>query len=166
MWLIAVPPPHPSSWRSSAPAPGPTSRVAHETSWVLSDFFSSGTYQSARQLSLSASEANFLIGLSFWSLAFFALLFGVANGVCIALYPAVAAGWYGTTHAGAILGVLYIPIGVVAVAGGSLGEFLFDLSHSCSASIVFNSFCALLSVLCIVMASRAVNKDTGISAID
>ncbi|WP_413730217.1 MFS transporter [Sodalis sp. RH22] len=163
----------------------------------------------ARQFSLSASEANLLIGLigvgnvagrlflgragdrmgprrllqyltfslallnlfwleahSFWSLAIFALLFGVANGGCIALYPAVAAGWYGTTNLGAILGALYISVGVAAVAGGSLGGLLFDLSHTYSASILFSTFCALLSVLCIIMARRAVNKGTNISAID
>jgi OFA family oxalate/formate antiporter-like MFS transporter len=105
----------------------------------------------ARQLGISATQANLLIGLigvgnvagrlflgsigdrigakrllvcltlalavlnGFWlgahgfaSLAVFAVLFGVANGGCISLYPSVAASWFGTANLGAILGALYI----------------------------------------------------------
>ncbi|MEB0092406.1 MFS transporter [Pseudomonas sp. CCI4.2] len=151
----------------------------------------------ARQLGLSATEANLLIGLigignvggrlflgslgdrmgprrlliclsvalmllngfwlsahGFYSLALFAVLFGVANGGCISLYPAVAAGWFGMANLGAILGALYIAVGVAALVGGSLGGLLFDLYQSYSASIVLSAACALLSVGFILIAGR------------
>ncbi|MDY7791239.1 MFS transporter [Burkholderia ubonensis] len=156
----------------------------------------------ARQLGLSAVEANLLIGLigvgnvagrlllgsladrigarsllmaltfalallnGFWlaahgfvALAVFAVLFGVANGGCISLYPSVAASWFGTTNLGAILGALYVSVGVAAVAGGSIGGLLFDVYGSYVASIVFSALCALASVALIAVAaspSRAV----------
>ncbi|KVW21999.1 MFS transporter [Burkholderia ubonensis] len=156
----------------------------------------------ARQLGLSAVEANLLIGLigvgnvagrlllgsladrigarsllmaltfalallnGFWlaahgfvALAVFAVLFGVANGGCISLYPSVAANWFGTTNLGAILGALYVSVGVAAVAGGSIGGLLFDVYGSYVASIAFSALCALASVALIAVAaspSRAV----------
>ncbi len=149
----------------------------------------------ARQLGLSAAEANLLIGLigignvggrlllgsladrlgarrllawltfalavlnlcwlgahDFATLAVFALLFGAANGGCISLYPSVAASWFGTANLGAILGALYISVGIAAIAGGSLGGLLFDLSQSYAVSIVFSALCALVSVALLAIA--------------
>lgn len=89
----------------------------------------------------------------FTALAVFAILFGVANGGCIALYPAVAAGWFGTANLGAILGALYISVGVAAVAGGSIGGLLYDTYHSYVASISFSALCAFVSVAMIAIAA-------------
>jgi len=149
----------------------------------------------ARQLGISATESNLLIGLigvgnvagrlflgrigdrmgarrllacltvvlavlnAFWfcsdsfaSLVIFAVLFGVANGGCISLYPAVAASWFGTVNLGAILGALYIAVGIAAIAGGSIGGLLFDICQSYGLSIMFSAACALLSAVFIMIA--------------
>ncbi len=90
----------------------------------------------------------------FASLSIFALLFGAANGGCIALYPAVATTWFGTSHLGAILGALYIAVGIAAVAGGSVAGFLYDLYHSYTLSIVLSGLSALLSAVGIILAAR------------
>lgn len=90
----------------------------------------------------------------FYSLAVFAIFFGVANGGCISLYPAVAASWFGMANLGAILGALYISVGVAALVGGSLGGLLFDLYQSYAASILLSAICALLSVAFILIAGR------------
>lgn len=151
----------------------------------------------ARQLGISSTEANLLIGLigvgnvggrlflgslgdrmgarrllicltfalmllngfwltahGFYSLAVFAVLFGVANGGCISLYPAVAAGWFGMANLGAILGALYTSVGFAALIGGSLGGLLFDLYQSYTATIALSASCALLSVVFILIAGR------------
>jgi MFS transporter, OFA family, oxalate/formate antiporter len=163
----------------------------------------------ARQLGLSAAEANLLIGLigignvggrlllgsladrlgarrllawltvalaclnvgwlgahDFMTLAAFALLFGAANGGCISLYPSVAANWFGTTHLGAILGALYVSVGIAALAGGSVGGLLFDLSQRYTVSIVFSALCALVSVALLVAAGarRTVDASAPVSA--
>jgi len=155
----------------------------------------------ARQWGISATQANFLIGLigvgnvagrlflgslgdrmgprrllmvltfalvllnllwlgahTFITLALFAVGFGVANGGCISLYPAVAANWFGTANLGAILGALYMSVGVAALIGGSVAGLLFDLYQSYVASILLGAFCALLSVLFILIASRQVTQ--------
>lgn len=91
----------------------------------------------------------------FVELAVFAVLFGAANGGCIALYPAVAASWFGTKSLGAILGALYIAVGIAAVAGGSFAGLLFDLYASYTLSIRLAGTCALVSAVAVVLASRS-----------
>lgn len=91
----------------------------------------------------------------FMALAGFALAFGAVNGGCIALYPAVAATWFGTRSLGAILGALYVSVGIAAVAGGSLAGLLFDLSGSYTSSILLAGSSAVLSALAVRMAARS-----------
>lgn len=91
----------------------------------------------------------------FTALAGFARAFGAVNGGCIALYPAVAATWFGTRSLGAILGALYVSVGIAAVAGGSLAGLLFDLSGSYTSSILLAGSSAVLSALAVRMAARA-----------
>ncbi|PYY84767.1 MFS transporter [Pseudomonas sp. TKO26] len=114
----------------------------------------------ARRLLLLLTGALVALNL-FWvgaqgfvTLALFAVLFGVANGGCIALYPSVAATWFGTRHLGAILGALYVSVGIAALVGGSLGGLLFDLYQGYAASILLGAACALLSVVLILIAGR------------
>ncbi|WP_245294281.1 MFS transporter [Rhizobium etli] len=108
-------------------------------------------------LTFSLAVLNGLwLGLAgFVSLAIFAVLFGAANGGCISLYPSVAANWFGTKNLGAILGTLYIGVGIAAVAGGSIAGLLFDTYHNYAASIMLSAVCALVSVLFIVCAERS-----------
>ncbi|MGO4396020.1 MFS transporter [Variovorax sp. M-6] len=91
---------------------------------------------------------------SFAALVVFTLLFGAANGGCIALYPAVAAGWFGTRQLGAILGALYIGVGVAALFGASAAGLLFDLRGSYAWPIAASAALALLSALCLARAAR------------
>nr|WP_256346908.1 MFS transporter [Pseudomonas gingeri] len=95
---------------------------------------------------------------TFITLALFAVCFGVANGGCISLYPAVAAHWFGTANLGAILGALYMSVGVAALIGGSVAGLLFDLYQSYAASILLGALCALLSVLFVLIAGRQVTQ--------
>jgi MFS family permease len=90
----------------------------------------------------------------FAALATFAVLFGAANGGCIALYPAVAASWFGTRNLGAILGALYTAVGIAAVAGGSVAGFLFDTYENYTLSIMLAGVCAVLSAIALLLASR------------
>lgn len=105
-------------------------------------------------LSLAVLCGLWSVPHGFPALAAFAVLFGAANGGCIALYPAVAAAWFGTRNLGAILGPLYVAVGIAAVAGGSLAGLLFDLCESYTPSIVMAGASALLSVMAVRMAAR------------
>ena len=90
----------------------------------------------------------------FLTLTIFAVLFGVANGGCIALHPAIAASWFGTKHLGAILGALYVAVGIAAVAGGSLAGLLFDMYGTYTLSILLTGVLALASAVAMLLASR------------
>ncbi|MDE1997193.1 MAG: MFS transporter, partial [Rhizobiaceae bacterium] len=92
------------------------------------------------------------------SLSLFALLFGAANGGCISLYPAVAANWFGTRKLGAVLGALYIAVGIAAVGGGSVAGLLFDHFHDYTVSIALSGFSALFSAMFLVAASKSVPR--------
>lgn len=100
---------------------------------------------------------------TFTTLALFALCFGVANGGCISLYPSVAAGWFGTTNLGAILGALYISVGLAALIGGSGAGLLFDLYQSYTASIILGALCTLLSVAFILIAGHSRQEPSVVS---
>ncbi|CAI0871961.1 Inner membrane protein yhjX [Serratia entomophila] len=105
-------------------------------------------------LSLAVLCGFWSVAHSFTALVIFALLFGAANGGCIALYPAVASTWFGTANLGAILGALYIAVGIAAVGGGSAAGWLYDLYQSYTLSIGLAGMAAILSALGIVLASR------------
>lgn len=121
-----------------------------------------GDRMGARRLLMVLTFALVLLNLlwlgahTFVTLALFAICFGVANGGCISLYPSVAASWFGTANLGAILGSLYISVGVAALIGGSVAGLLFDLYQSYAASIMLGALCALLSVVFILIAARPV----------
>nr|WP_315235462.1 MFS transporter [uncultured Albidiferax sp.] len=90
----------------------------------------------------------------FWGLAVFALLFGAANGGCIALYPVVAANWFGTRYLGAVLGTPYVGVGIAALFGAGAGGWLFDLTQSYVGSILGSGGAAMLGAGCLVVADR------------
>lgn len=105
-------------------------------------------------LALALLKGVWLAAGGFAALVVFTLLFGAANGGCIALYPAVAAGWFGTRHLGAILGALYIGVGVAALFGASAAGLLFDLRGSYAWPIASSAGLALISAACLVRAGR------------
>lgn len=120
----------------------------------LGDRLGPGRLLMCLTLILALLNGVWLGATSFPALALFAVLFGAANGGCISLYPALAATWFGTANLGAILGGLYIAVGIAAMAGGSLAGWLFDAYGSYSVAIAVSGGCALLSTTCIARASR------------
>lgn len=91
-----------------------------------------------------------------WALlALFALLFGAAQGGCIALYPAVAARWFGTRRLGGILGALYVSVGLAAVLGASAFGWVYDRTGGYGAAIAVSGLLALLAVAALWAAERA-----------
>ncbi|APW36477.1 MFS transporter [Rhodoferax koreense] len=105
-------------------------------------------------VALALSSLLWFCAAGFWGLALFALLFGAANGGCIALYPAVAAGWFGTRHLGAVLGALYVGVGIAALLGASAAGWLLDFTQSYTAPILGSGGAALLAAACLAVAAR------------
>jgi MFS family permease len=104
-------------------------------------------------ISLAALNGLWLAAQGMASLSVFALLFGAANGGCISLYPAVAASWFGTRNLGAILGALYIAVGIAAIGGGSVAGLLYDHFHDYTVTIALSGLCALCSAAFLALAT-------------
>ncbi len=107
-------------------------------------------------LSVALAALHLLWGLAqgWTALALFALLFGAAHGGCIALYPAVAAQWFGTRRLGAILGALYVSVGLAAVVGASASGWVFDQTGGYAAAIAASGALALLAAVGLAGAAR------------
>ncbi|MCO8248880.1 MULTISPECIES: MFS transporter [Comamonas] len=100
------------------------------------------------------------------ALAVFSLLFGAAHGGCIALFPVLAAHWFGTLRLGAILGILYISVGLAAVVGASASGWVFDQTGDYTLAIQVSAALALLAVAALALAARGqrlVSSPSGIS---
>jgi MFS family permease len=90
-----------------------------------------------RSLALAATYAGMALALiiwlsstSFWPLAIFAMLFGVAYGSWVALLPAVVMDYFGGRNVSGLIGILYTSAGIGTLIGPSAAGFAFDFSHS------------------------------------
>lgn len=72
----------------------------------------------------------------------FAMVFGLAYGGCVSLYPAVTADLFGDNRIGATLGALYTGVGLAALAGPTLAGYLRDSTHGYSASALVSAAAA------------------------
>jgi MFS family permease len=65
-----------------------------------------------------------------WSLAAFALVYGMFYGGWVAVLPAVVMDYFGGRNVGTIIGVLYTSVAFGTLIGPSAAGFAFDVSHS------------------------------------
>ncbi|MDM0077975.1 MFS transporter [Variovorax sp. J2P1-59] len=65
-----------------------------------------------------------------WSLAFFALVFGLFYGGWVAVLPAVVMDRFGGRHVSGIIGALYTSVAFGTLIGPSVAGFIFDHSRS------------------------------------
>jgi MFS family permease len=90
-----------------------------------------------RSLALAATYAGMALTLviwlsstSFWPLAAFAMLFGIAYGSWVALLPAVVMDFFGGRNVSGLIGILYTSAGIGTLIGPSAAGFAYDFSHS------------------------------------
>jgi MFS transporter, OFA family, oxalate/formate antiporter len=68
--------------------------------------------------------------VNLWSLAVFALLYGLFYGGWVALLPAVVADYFGATNLGGMIGLISLSIAFGTLIGPSAAGFAFDVSQS------------------------------------
>ena len=107
----------------------------------------------ALSAALAAMQAALPLAGGPVALALFALPFGAANGGCIALFPTVAADWFGTARLGTILGALYASLALSALAGGSVAGLLRDATGGYGAAIACGAACSALSFALLLVVS-------------
>lgn len=71
-----------------------------------------------------------------WSLAAFALAYGVFYGGWVALLPALVMDYFGGRNVSGIIGILYTSVAFGTLIGPSAAGFAFDVSHSYTLPIV------------------------------
>ena len=90
-----------------------------------------------------------LAATDFWSLAIFAVVFGLAYGGFVALLPALTTDYYGPRNAGGIIGILYSSAGFGTLIGPVLAGAIYDARGSYALPIVFGVLLNGVAVACI-----------------
>jgi MFS family permease len=103
---------------------------------------------------MAASLPVWAISTTFWPLAFFALIFGIAYGGWVALLPSVVMDYFGGRNVSGIIGVLYTSAGIGTLIGPSAAGFVFDISGSYTVPIALSAAGNVLAVLIMTMTSE------------
>lgn len=90
-----------------------------------------------------------LAATEFWSLAIFAVFFGIAYGGFVALLPALTSDYFGARNAGGIIGILYSSAGIGALIGPVVAGAIYDARGSYTLPIVFGVLVNAVAVACI-----------------
>jgi MFS transporter, OFA family, oxalate/formate antiporter len=88
-------------------------------------------------LGMAVALAIWAVSTGIWSLAAFALVYGVFYGGWVAVLPAVVMDYFGGRNIGGIIGALYTSVAFGTLVGPSAAGFVFDYSHSYLAPILF-----------------------------
>jgi MFS family permease len=114
-----------------------------------------------RQLSLllmfigmALALAVWVISASVWSLAAFALVYGVFYGGWVAVLPAVVMDLFGGRNVSGIIGILYTSVAFGTLIGPSAAGFAFDLSHSYTLPILASAGANILAAIIVAATSK------------
>jgi OFA family oxalate/formate antiporter-like MFS transporter len=79
---------------------------------------------------MGLAQVVWAFSVGFWSLAAFALAYGVFYGGWVALLPAVVMDYFGGRNVRGIIGILYTSVAFGTLIGPSATGFAFDVTHS------------------------------------
>jgi MFS family permease len=123
-----------------------------------------------RQFSLLLMFAGMALALTawvlstnFWSLAAFALVFGVFYGGWVAVLPAVVMDQFGGRNVSGIIGVLYTSVAFGTLIGPSAAGFAFDLSHSYTLPILASAGANIVAAAIVAVTSGG-SQPNGVAA--
>ncbi|MGH2584289.1 MAG: MFS transporter [Dehalococcoidia bacterium] len=86
-----------------------------------------------------------------WSCAAFAFGYGLTNGSLGTLVPALAVDYFGTRHAGAIIGVLFASWAPGSLIGPILAGLIFDAHGSYTLPILASAATMLIATACTLL---------------
>jgi MFS family permease len=114
-----------------------------------------------RQLSLllmfagmALALATWVVSVNIWSLALFALVYGVFYGGWVAILPAIAMDYFGGRNVSGIIGVLYTSVAFGTLIGPSAAGFAFDLSHSYTLPILASAATNIVAAIIVIAMSQ------------
>jgi OFA family oxalate/formate antiporter-like MFS transporter len=106
-------------------------------------------------LGMAGALAIWAASTAIWSLAAFALVYGVFYGGWVALLPAVVMDYFGGRNIGGIIGALYTSVAFGTLVGPSAAGFVFDYSHSYLAPILFGVCGNIVAAGIVAVTSRS-----------
>lgn len=113
-------------------------------------------------IGMAAALAIWVFAASFWSLAAFALLFGLFYGGWVAILPAVVMDHFGGRNVSGIIGILYTSVAIGTLIGPSAAGFVFDMSHSYTlpilVSVAANVVAAGVAAFAMRMSAKAATE--------
>lgn len=104
---------------------------------------------------MAASLSIWAVSANAWSLAIFALVYGVFYGGWVAVLPAVIMDHFGGRNVSGIIGVLYTSVAFGTLIGPSAAGVAFDFSHSYELPIVAAAATNVLAALIVALTPRA-----------
>jgi len=104
---------------------------------------------------MAAALSIWAVSASVWSLATFALIFGVFYGGWVAVLPSVVMDYFGGRNVSGIIGVLYTSVAFGTLIGPSAAGFAFDLSHSYELPIIASAATNIIAALIVTLMSRS-----------
>lgn len=104
---------------------------------------------------MALALAIWAIATSFWSLAAFALIFGLFYGGWVAILPAVVMDHCGGRHVGSIIGILYTSVAIGTLIGPAAAGFIFDASNSYTVPILTSTIANLVATAIAAVALRS-----------
>jgi MFS transporter, OFA family, oxalate/formate antiporter len=108
----------------------------------------------AMYIGMAASFVVWSAASALWSLASFALLFGLFYGGWVAILPAVVTDHFGGRHVSSIIGVLYTSVALGTLLGPSAAGFAFDISHSYFLPIALSAAANVLAAAIAIATAR------------
>ena len=114
-----------------------------------------------RQLSLllmfagmALALASWVVSVTTWSLALFALVYGVFYGGWVAILPAIVMDYFGGRNVSGIIGILYTSVAFGTLIGPSAAGFAFDLSHSYTLPILASAGANIIAAIIVITMSK------------
>jgi MFS family permease len=92
--------------------------------------------------------------VAYWLLAFFAVVFGMCYGACVALLPTIVMDRYGPRSVSGIIGFLYTGAGVGTLVGPWLAGAAYDALGAYDVPIVAGAAFSFLAAACVVLMIR------------
>ena len=103
---------------------------------------------------MAAALFIWMFSSGFWSLAAFALAFGIFYGGWVALLPAVVMDDFGGANVSGIIGILYTSVAFGTLIGPSAAGFAFDISHSYTIPILASACASAVAAGVVAMTSK------------
>jgi MFS family permease len=105
-------------------------------------------------IGMAFALAVWVISTGIWSLAAFALVYGVFYGGWVAVLPSVVMDYFGGRNVSGIIGILYTSVAFGTLIGPSAAGFAFDLSHSYTLPILASAAANIAAAVIIAATSK------------